>query len=216
MTFITKFLQASGLYNLITIYRKSRIKYHHFKLGKYAPRPGEIIHVDPRDIRGHLEHKKKGWPHLIKSTGYEEATVYGGNWDKDYITYLDFTKQEVFKSCYQHWVKGIPWDKTPIYMDYVTLIESGVPNRFKSLEDLSQRYQELDKIFAMVKKNKALSDDPDHLIRISMARDGTLIWGPNGRHRICMAICADIKTIPAKVGYVHSEAVDIFNGLRDI
>jgi len=204
------------LYYLIRSIQKVKTLFSHIFLGDRAPYTNEIILVEPAKIRGHLEHKKRGWKNLYLKSGYSGGAVVGGDWDKKYITYLDLKEEEVYKSCYNHWVNGVPWEETSIYKGYVHMLESGIPNRFSSLEELSNRYRKLDKIFSSVKTSQKLSNKPEDMIRISIARDGTLIWGPDGRHRICMALCAGLEKIPVKIGYIHIDAIEQFQKYRVI
>ena len=202
------------IYNQLIMIRKYKTKIFHYILGSKAPRPNEIILIDPLKIKGHLEHKNKGLQNIYIKTGYHSNAVVGGDWDKDYVTYLDLEDQEVYKSCYNRWVNGVSWEDTPLYNDYVKMLNAEIPNRFKSLQELSDRYKKLDEIYAAVKESQQLSTKPEDMIRISIDRKGIFIWGPDGRHRICIAICAGLKQIPVKIGYIHKDAVDHFQKLR--
>jgi len=157
-----------------------------------------------------MEVEKNGWSKLKRATQYNGYAIVGGDWDLKYVTYVTFKELDLYKSCYAHWVKGKPWSQTNLYNEYVEKLEKGIPNRFSSLEDLKNRYETLDRIYEEIKVKQTISTLPEDLIKISIDRKGNLIWGPDGRHRICMALCAGLKSIPVRVGFVHTAAVDKF------
>ncbi len=68
----------------------------------------------------------------------------------------------------------------------------------------------MDEIFENVRRTGKLSTRKKDLIRISFARDGSLFWGPNGRHRLAIAIFAGVKRMPAKPLYVHPHAKEAY------
>jgi len=195
----------------ITYYlTKAKTKIQQIIHGKKAPYPDEIIYIDPNKIMGHMDVEKNGWNLLKKATQYNGYAIVGGDWDLDYVTYVTFKELDLYKSCYEHWVMGKPWSQTSLYHEYVEKLEKGIPNRFSSLEELQDRYETLDRIYQEINEKQTLSTHPDDLIKISIDRNGNLIWGPNGRHRICMALCAGLKSMPGRVGFVHASAVDKF------
>lgn len=180
-------------------------------LGASAPGRREIIDVDPREIGGHLRSAvAKRLRHL---TGYEAAVVVGGDWDRE-IARLNVREIEAYESCRQRWVEGRPWHETSLYASYVDLIRRGVPCDYNSVAAMVASYERLDAVFERVRREGRLSDDFDHLIKVNVDRDGGLSWGPNGRHRLVIALLCGFETIPARVGFVHPQGLDHFQTLR--
>jgi hypothetical protein len=180
-------------------------------LGERSPRRGEVIDVDPSRIAGKLS------PAMLRrlrlETGRSGGVVVGGHWDRE-VQYLDFSKKLVYRACQARWVEGRPWEETELFQIYRGRLERGERCRFASYRELVDRYRALDAIYAQVRREGRLSDLPEHLVRISIVRDGRLLWGPNGRHRVSIALVAGLPTMPASVGFVHTQAVDAFGALR--
>lgn len=152
---------------------------------------------------------------LCYSSGYEGNNIMDGDWDKVFITELSITDTEVFKSSYSHWVEGKPWEETPLVKDYINKVNTGVPNRFDSIRDIKNRYKKLDDIYKSVIKAGNLSAKWEDLVIINITRNGSLIWGPDGRHRLCIALCGGLDRIPVRLGFIHSQAVKVFQNLRE-
>ena len=190
---------------LVTLYR------HRFVLGSLAPSGGEVIDVDPRRIVGHMPTRLA--KRLRARTGFEAGAVIGGDWDRE-IRPVNLTEKEVYTSCHLRWIEGHPWHDTPIYRSYVALIERGEPCDFRSVGELDESYRRLDEIYARVRHEGRLSERYEHLILVNMDRDGGLSWGPNGRHRVTMALICGFESIPARVGFIHPLAIDRFQARR--
>ncbi|WP_147270441.1 hypothetical protein [Halomonas sp. DQ26W] len=184
----------------------------HKEYGNNAPQEGEVIWVNPREISGHMF--PDVWKELRRRTGFNGGALLGGDWDIENIHYMEFTKLDPYLSCYEHWVEGKSWSQTSLYQFYVEKLGRGEPCRFSSSSALCERYENLDSIFLEVLKDKCMSTKKKDLVKVSVARDASLIWGPDGRHRICMAICAGLEKMPAMLGFVHFDAINQLNKLR--
>jgi len=180
--------------------------------GPAAPLPGETVHVDPRHIRGHVTPELRA--HLLRRTGHPGGVVVGGDWDRTVARYEDFTEKVVYRSCHARWVEGRDWEDTPLVQVYLERLATGVPCRFPTVEHLRQRYAALDRIFAEATEQRRLSSRHEDLVRISVTRDHGLLWGPDGRHRVSIALIAGLTTIPARVGFIHPHALPYFQTLR--
>lgn len=180
--------------------------------GWAAPRWRETIHVDPRNIRALVTPRLKR--HLVRTTGHQSGVVAGGDWDVDLAEYRDFQTKLVYRSCHAHWVDGVPWEETEIVRTYLDQLAKGEPCPFVDADALMRRYARLDRIFDDVTQRRRLSRRYEDLVKISIARDHTLLWGPDGRHRVTIALIAGLPSIPARVGYVHPSALPYFQTLR--
>lgn len=107
------------------------------------------------------------------------------------------------------WCSGAEWADTPIWSAYRSKIEQGKPSpNATDLEDLARRYDRMDQLFQKI-KTEGMSSSPEHLLRISIGRNGRLFWGPDGRHRVAIAKILKLPSIPARAGYVHPQAVKL-------
>lgn len=210
MIFFLKNLGKNILYTF-----KGGIKrfYDRIIWGRKRPKKDEIIFIDPHFIKGHLLHFP-GWNKLIKKTGCQEGVILGGNWDLNEVEYLNIKDSDYFQSCYSHWCDGLPWEETPYYKSYQKKIDSKVPCRFNNISELKNRYSYLDHIYEQIKNSSKMSLNSKDLIIINFGRDGSLIWGPDGKHRICIALCLGLRKIPARIGFIHSESVEQFQQYR--
>lgn len=181
------------------------------KYGACAPRPDEVIYLDPKQITGHVSTSLAR--KVRRQVGLKRAVIVGGDWDLE-VRKVAFRDTDLFKSCKLRFLLGVPWMDTPIYRQQYDEIKKGVNKEFKTLEELRVRYEKLDGVFAQVQSEQALSASPNHLIRINIGRTGQVSWGPDGRHRLAIALVANIASIPARIGFVHPEGLRFLTELR--
>ncbi len=166
------------------------------------------LFIDPNEVCGHVTVEQKD---SLKPFLYPFSGVFlDGDWDKA-VKRKNFRETKVFKSCEMRWHDGLAWRDTPIYQVYEKQILDGQPHGdAPTIKALKERYETMDRIFERVLNESKLSDRRSDLVRISFARDGSLFWGPNGRHRLAMAILADLDLMPGRVLYVHPQAGQAF------
>lgn len=180
--------------------------------GRRTPLLRELIHIDPSGIAG--ERKTGAARAFQRQHGGGRALVAGGDWDFA-LKRLDPRALGVYRSCHAHWVEGVPWHETPVYISYLRKIEKGQPHPdCPTLEALQARYAALDAVFAEVRDTGRMSERAEDLVTISLDRQGRPYWGPNGRHRVCIALVLGLRRMPARVGIVHEDALDIYQTLR--
>lgn len=207
-----------SLYKTIerVFYLSLKKKIHHTRFhkanGMNAPCEGEVIWVDPIAITGHIQ--VADWRAMKRRTGFDGGALLDGEWDIARVEKVKFTEMDPFISCSAHWLEGRPWHETSLFNFYQTKLEKGEHCRFPSIVALKERYARLDEIFNTVVTQGKMSTKPEDLVKISLTRDGSLVWGPDGRHRVCIAICAGIESMPAMTGFVHTDAVDVFQSFR--
>ncbi len=186
-------------------------KTHWLVLGAPGPIAREVIDVDPREIRGHVS---TGLARRLRArSGYASGVVIGGEWDRE-ITPIEVCDGEVFRSCELRWAHGYAWQDTPIFQSYLVLIERKQRCDFASPEELLASYERLDGIFGQVRQDGAFSEAFPDLIKVNLDRHGKLAWGPDGRHRVAMALICGLPSIPARPGFIHVHGVEHFRALR--
>ncbi len=197
----------------VLFFRAVRTKvYTICKYKKRCPKIREVIYIDPNKIVGHLT--KARWQKLRRRTGLKGNVILDGNWDSELIGYLEFKEMDIYKSLHMRWVEGKSWEQTWIYQTYKEQINNSEKCPFSNLNQLEYRYRELDRIFHKIQNDGNLSNEYRHLVRINIDRGGRLIWGPGGRHRMSIAIILGLHKVPAKIGFVHPNALDVLDECR--
>lgn len=111
----------------------------------------------------------------------------------------------------------VPWEDTGIYEFLIELIEKSGDSvdNCKGKEDIINRYENLDKIFDQVKKERRLRTmeelKPGNFrekggVLIHIGPGGVPFFGMGGIHRFTMAYILNIS-IPAQIGCVHVSAI---------
>ena len=189
------------------------------KYGRSSPRFGERLWVDPRQIKYFITKEIK--KEYLANPRYESGKVLDGDWD------LKAPPMKMHQSCFNHFEKGISWESLGVYEGRMKIIrKKGSSVGCKNLEEVKERYANLDKLFAFAKKEnrfmtseelsgkkriwaKGLGD-----IKLYIGRDGRFIKGPGGLHRTNIAKILKLHRIPVVVGLIHPEALDIYKELR--
>ena len=195
---LSHILRHSGL-----LKGSNRLRY-----GKQAPYP-EIRLTIPPTLLVHRYHtaanEKKRLHH------WRTGQVLDGDWD---LATKEFTKSLKFNACQQHFVKGIPWDETKaITYGLKRIAEQQKYDNCFNEDDLRKRYARLDDLWTKTLAAQALPDEvtknaslKDSII-VHMTRDGTLIFGNKGFHRLAIARLARVKEITVVLGATHLQAV---------
>jgi hypothetical protein len=106
-------------------------------------------------------------------------------------------------------------------LDYIA--RHGPLDRCSSLEDVIERYRQLDGIFEQVRSEgrlrTVLEVDPDGFrerggILVHLGPGRSFVFGGAGCHRLAMALALGFRSIPAKVGWVHPDWLGSFHTLR--
>jgi hypothetical protein len=115
------------------------------------------------------------------------------------------------------WRDGFAWEDTGAYADLrAHIAASGRRHQGRSIDDVVERYEELDRIFAQVREEGRLRTstelDPRAIresagILLHVGREGRVLFnGSGGCHRLAMALALRLPTVPAQVGAVHARA----------
>jgi len=184
--------------------------------GKSAPVYQERIWVKPSK---NIRFKR------IKPENDLSGIVLRGDWDLE--TNDIFDKRKI-RSCYEHWVNGLPWNETETFLH----IKDGFENRdiyideIKNLEELEKRYERLDQIFEEIKKEKRLKTSTElgkttHSnreiggVKFHIDRYGQPIFSGSGRHRYAISLILELPIIPATIGVVHPDGIKYLAKLRN-
>ena len=179
---------------------------------------GKSLWISPRDI----VYKFKGdpWPN-----SNDWVIMY--HWPTS-IQYLPITKTQKYQACLKHWREFCSWEETGIYdymlktLEYYISVSRNGESRINvdgccNISDIKLRYQYLDKVYNLVKKEKSFRTKPspdtqfplqhkkNSDIIVHIGPDGYLYHGHDGNHRIAIATILDIP-IKVTVGCVHVSA----------
>ena len=121
--------------------------------------------------------------------------------------------------CFKHWKDGQSWHEIGVF-DYMMQTKSygNWP-----IEKIKARYTMLDQAFQETKKSGRLKTrqeiNPGNFreedgILVHIAKDGEIIFGGNGFHRLAMAQVLELKQVPACVGLVDKTAISYLNDYR--
>lgn len=176
------------------------------KHGNNAPLRCEGIYIDPNKIDMVID------PNVFHSR--DSGRVVGGDWDLRKSSISSFPK---FIICYERFVNGKSWQEAGAYDLMINnQKENGDhPDGCRSLEDIEERYKQIDELYKNIKKNNLLSRreiNPSNFresggVYVHVDRNGDIIFGRSGCHRIAIAIILQLQAIPVQVGVVHENAL---------
>ena len=200
------------LVRLLRIYRRFENK---VKYGLNAPVHREHIWINPADCNLYLEPSVINKMFNCTSVRDTSGRVIVSAWPDSFAYPVDdFVK---INYCIKHWVEGQPWEQAGAYEYMISLIKKkGEVDGCKNIKDIIKRYDNLDKIYSMVKKERKLRDAKnidDDLHRlggepiIHIGPEGILYFSGAGSHRFAMARIIRLPLIEAELGCIHASAI---------
>lgn len=203
---IVRYFSVAARASILDI--KNRIQY-----GNVAPRYAERIFVD---IAPHVKSLGLGkrlfgqvlgeWPPMGRKTTY------------------NFTDTEPYISCAQHWLDGVAWENTRAYQRMAIAIQrKGVADGCTSMEDVSVRYEALDRLFEKIEKDGQIMPhsqfEPWSFRELGgmvfhVGPDAEPFFGRIGQHRLAIALILGIQNVPAALGGVYKGALPALHRLR--
>ncbi|NKB29102.1 MAG: hypothetical protein GKR99_16740 [Rhodobacteraceae bacterium] len=140
--------------------------------------------------------------------------IRGGSWD---IGGPRFDESWRAQCCRLHWLDGQSWAESGVYDHMAAGIaktKDGAMDGCRTHDDVVKRYQQLDTLYeaasvhglpsrATSVAGRMIEHDG---ITVHMARDGRLLVGWGGNHRLAMAQCLGLEWVPAGLGLVHARA----------
>jgi hypothetical protein len=173
------------------------------RYGLGAPRFCQTIFIDPQKVT----HSS-----LAGFTREDSGRVVGGDWDRAFRPIEDATKIAII---YKRITYGVTWEQAGAYEHMMKLIEKspGIDGCF-TLADVVERCQKLDDLILQLQnggtfKKRSWSDGfrEDDGVYVHIGRNGELLFGNGGSHRLVIAQKLGVKVIPAQVGVVHESFI---------
>lgn len=200
-----------------------------FRYGRIAPLTSQQLIVDPArieyvyygDLReGELpESLQQGKTIRASPLGGRAASglVLDGDWDSNVIPLHECPKYQV---CRNRFISGMSWVDAGAY-DLMRKILKEKPGAdgCRSMADVIKRYEEVDYLYHTVKKEGRLKSRkelrPENFresggVYVHIDRRGDIIFGGGGWHRLIVAQMAGLRSIPAQLGVVHLDAIQLF------
>jgi len=168
-------------------------------IGTSIANPHKIIWVRPDDVvfKTCCDHDLR--PNDVKP----------GDWDLERVLVDDSAK---YRSIRQRYVEGVSWEETELFKDYAARLRAGeVIRGADSLLKLKRQYEaKVDPLFRdfcargfLIERDK--SGRPKNLPHVHISRDGQILFGTKGNHRLSMAKLLSLKSFPCQVWTRHSE-----------
>jgi len=189
--------------NDFVIYYLSIFKYYinTFKHEAVA-HPNKILWVNPQSINYNIKSSLK-----IGQKVYKGAIIEG-DWD---LKVKSFNQHKKHVSLKQFFLEGIKWENTKMFKKnyQVKLKEGNKVRGHSNLEDLINYYQNnVESLFEKI-KNDGFKTPGKRLNKNDMYvyidRNGKILLGANGNHRLSLAKIIGLKKIPVRVHIRHKE-----------
>jgi len=176
--------------------------------------PNKILWVNPQTINYNVKPSLK-----IDKIIYKGA-IKEGDWD---LKVKSFNQHKKHVSMKQFFLEGIKWENTKMFKKnyHVKLKEGNKARGFTNLDDLIAYYQnDVELLFEKIKKdgfkipgNRLNKND----MYVYIDRNGKILLGANGNHRLSLAKIIGLKKIPVRVHIRHKDwqkKRDIINKLK--
>lgn len=194
-----------------------------FRGCRYARRgdgvdPLRVSYVDPDRIQrvtGGITETDPGGYHLQRVEGFDPSVVglgavRGGDWDRSETRFESLAEYEALRSVLRD---GEAWRDTELYARHRSRIESGaVSFGCRTVADLEERTAAIDDLRERVEREGYRSRgevgaDPLDEIRVTLGRDGDVLYNDEGRHRLAIAKLLGVDRVPVYVVARHEELV---------
>ncbi len=192
------------------------------RYGPGAPRYGELIRVDPAQIERVLPFGAFGKDLGAREVGNLLAAVLHS--DKYFKGARPIDEDRRVRICRAHWVYNLSWEETGLYAYEQEQLEKGRGGgRYRSMEDVKKRFENLDRIFEQVKKEGRLRSaaelpgEDNHGNRetvVHVGPGGEPLWGGGGgNHRFVIAYILKVP-LYVRLGCVYAGALGSLDGYR--
>lgn len=191
--------------------------------GRKAPVFAEKIYINPLECKEALDESVLREELDVQSSRMASGKIIQTT--KPFKETVPVEKIEKVNFCIEHWEEDLSWKETGAY-DYMKKLisENKKPvDGCSNMQDIISRYQRLDRIFHQIKQEeelKSVQELDDFYFRefggvyVHIGPDGEPYLGMGGLHRFAIALVLELEEIPAQVGIVHKDALDVIPHLR--
>lgn len=216
---IKQLAQTAKLYKVALLRDiKNKIVY-----GAKAPVFAEKIYVNPFECKEVIDETVIREELDVSSSRMASGKIVETT--KPFNETVPIKKAKKINFCIERWEEDLSWKETGAY-DYMKKLvnNSSKPvDGCNSMEDIIDRYNKLDRIFNQIKKDEELKSVQELNnfnfrefggVYVHIGPDGEPYLGMGGLHRFAIALILEIDKIPAQVGVVHKDALDVIPELR--
>lgn len=193
--------------------KASRDVYNRVRYGRNAPLSDEPIHVDPTKVtRVYVSKPEAGAPVFRRR---HSGLVMGGDWDLSLAPIGHSVKME---ACRLHFADGLPWEETGIFEYAAEVIaRKGQYDGSRTRAGIASRYARLDRMFEQARREgqfRLRRDLPTGFRReyggiyVHVTRDGEVVSGGGGAHRLAVAQVLGFPKVPMQLGVIHPQAIE--------
>lgn len=164
--------------------------------GWHAPKHAERIFINPQNVK------------LISETGFSRkysGKVLGGDWDLNSKPLKSLKKIVIV---FEHIETGKSWKQCGAYENMLELMEAhpGADGCYNE-RDVINRYERLTDLIQYLKNGGEFYNSSDFResggVFVHIGRDGEIIFGGGGCHRLAISQKLGLKKIPAQIGVIH-------------
>jgi hypothetical protein len=189
---------------------RARLFANVLRFGREAPRPHERIWIDPSAVECALDGLPVLSGHVVDRWPPAEPAPF-----EDHVH---------VRLALAHWRDGVPWEETGAYEYMLRQIAvRGRQDGCHDLGDVKRRYERLDALYETVRREGRLRTRPeldpavhneDGGIFVHIGPGGEPAIGDGGKHRLLIARLLGVAVVPARLGYIHRDALPLLPGLR--
>jgi len=187
-----------------------RRRFNKIRYGPAAPRPNELVWVDPSRVDIALDGVPVRSARVIRRWPFVEP--------------LPLEQHPHVRFALAHWRDGVPWDETGAY-DYMLeqIRRRGRQDGCHNSADVEERFRRLDELYETARREgrlrtgreldpKARDERGGILVHIGPA--GETAIGDSGKHRLTIAKLVGLPVVPGRIGYVHRDALELLPRFR--
>lgn len=158
------------------------------------------------DYVPHFKPREASWDSLPFERELPYGAVVEGNWDQSRVP---FSELLMYRGIRQRYVDDHPWSETVYYAELVDRFrEQGLKQHIAETLAL-ERCENIEAVYQAIdtdgyRSQRELHGHPLHEITVTIARDGTLLYNCEGRHRLSIAKILDIEAVPVLVLARHA------------
>ena len=142
----------------------------------------------------------------------DTGRVRDGDWDRKR---RDITDHSLWDGLHERYEQGIPWPETEYYQRKLQPIHEGKKSvGCYSEQELREKYEQIDRVYESMKADGYRSEreivgarraEALHEITVHVGRDGTLLRGGAGNHRIRLAHFLELDEIAVRIVVRHEQ-----------
>jgi hypothetical protein len=168
------------------------------RYGLSAPKFADRIFIDPKKV---LHHSTAGFDRK------DSGLIIEGDWDKQIEP---LTRIKKIPIVYEYFEGQKTWDECGAYKNMAELMKThpGADGCFTEA-DVVKRYERLSELITHLKSGGEFLEGEGFReeggVYIHIGRQGQLIFGGGGCHRLAISQKLNIPIIPCQIGVVHAE-----------